>query len=133
MKKCYLEISILMVNFIGKCLLLRHCPKSPRPQSDYTTSNEVKESCNFSKSFRLKKIVLQCRLKNKKPVANAIKLLQACIYKSVNIGLFSMTSVAIRIVKFHMLMLVFIFKYQILQLSSISNMNLTILVTTNDV
>ena len=91
MKKCYLEISILMVNFIGKCLLLRHCPKSPRPQSDYTTSNEVKESCNFSKSFRLKKIVLQCRLKNKKPVANAIKLLQACIYKSVNIGLFLTT------------------------------------------
>ena len=28
-------------------------------------------------------------------VANAIKLLQACIYKSVNIGLFSTTLVAV--------------------------------------
>ena len=67
------------------------------------------------------------------PVANATKLLQACIYKSVNAGLFLTTSVAVRIVKFHMLKLVFTFKYQILQLSSISNMNLTILVATNDV
>ena len=39
------------------------------------------------------------------PVANAIKLLQACIYKSVNTGLFLTTSVAISIVKFMLLML----------------------------
>ena len=31
------------------------------------------------------------------PVANAIKLLQACIYRSVNTGLFLTTSVAISI------------------------------------
>ena len=67
------------------------------------------------------------------PVANAIKLLQACIYKSVNKGLFLTPSVAISIVKFQTLMIVFTFKYLILHLSSISNMNLTILVATSDV
>ena len=39
------------------------------------------------------------------PEANAIKLLQTCIYKSVNTGLFLASSVAISMVYFHMLML----------------------------
>ena len=39
------------------------------------------------------------------PVANAIKLLQACIYKSVNTGLFLKSLVATSIVKFMLLML----------------------------
>ena len=39
------------------------------------------------------------------PVPNAIKLLQACIYKSVNTGLFLISLVATCIVKFTMLML----------------------------
>ena len=39
------------------------------------------------------------------PVANAIKLLQACIYKSVNTGLFLTSLVATSIVKFMLLML----------------------------
>ena len=39
------------------------------------------------------------------PVANAIKLLQTCIYKSVNTGLFLISLVATIIVKFMLLML----------------------------
>ena len=39
------------------------------------------------------------------PVANAIKLLQACIYKSVNTGLFLTSLVATKIVKLMLLML----------------------------
>ena len=56
------------------------------------------------------------RKDRKPPVANAIKLFQACNYKSVNTGLFFSPSVAISIVYFHMLMRVFTLKYQILQL-----------------
>ena len=41
----------------------------------------------------------------KRPVANAIKLLQACIYKSVNTGLFLTSLVATSIAKFLLLML----------------------------
>ena len=39
------------------------------------------------------------------PVANVIKFLQACIYKSVNTGLFLSSLVATSIVKFILLML----------------------------
>ena len=39
------------------------------------------------------------------PVANAIKLLQACIYKSVNTGLFLTSLVATSTVKYMLLIL----------------------------
>ena len=45
------------------------------------------------------------RQKTPQPVANAIKLLQAYIYKSVNTGLFLTSLVATSIVKFMLLML----------------------------
>ena len=44
-----------------------------------------------------------------RPVANAIKVLQACIYKSVKTGPFFKSLFASRIVKFNMLMPVFTF------------------------
>ena len=48
--------------------------------------------------------------RNKQRVANAINVLQACIYKSVKTGLFLKSLIAPRVAKFNMLMLVFTFK-----------------------
>ena len=44
--------------------------------------------------------------RNQQPVANAINILQACIYKSVKTGLFLKAIIASHVVKFNMLMLV---------------------------
>ena len=63
--------------------------------------------------------------------ANAVKLLQACTYKSVNTGLFLTSLVATIIVKLNMLILVFTLYYKVLQLLSITKTNITILLATN--
>ena len=60
--------------------------------------------------------------------ANAVKLLQACIYKFVNTGLLLTSLVATSIVKFKMLIFVFTLYYKVLQLLSIT---ITILLATN--
>ena len=57
------------------------------------------------------KLVRKRRI-SKEPVTNAIKILQACIHKSVNTGLFLKSIIAPHVVKFNMLMPVFTFKYQ---------------------
>ena len=62
-----------------------------------------------------------------------MKLLQASIYNSVNIGFFATSILATSVVKFKILMLVFTFKYKILLVSSIGIMNLTKLMAASGV
>ena len=55
--------------------------------------------------------------------ADAMKVLEACIYNSVNIGLFLTSLVTTRIFKFSMFMLIFNYYYKILELLSIIMIN----------
>ena len=69
-----------------------------------STSSRGKRSTRFEiSSWREMNIVVIVGFIH--PVANAIKLLQACIYKSVNTGLILISLVATSIVKFILLML----------------------------
>ena len=65
------------------------------------------------------------------PVANAINVLQACIYKSVNIGLFLKSLVATNLVKFNKRMLVFTLKYEVLELTNMILLKSATLAATN--
>ena len=58
----------------------------------------VKHHCMAPNALRLEKEAPKAAALALSPVANAIKLLQACIYKSVNIGIFLTPSVAKSIV-----------------------------------
>ena len=69
----------------------------------------------------------------KPPVANAIKLLQACIYKSVKTGLFLTSLVATSVVKFMLLMNVSRSIWYLEVKTSINMWNYTILMVTDDV
>ena len=60
----------------------------------------------------------------RQPVANAINVLQACVYKSVNTGLFLKPLVA---KSFNKLMHIFSFKYKVLKLKSMILLILAIL------
>ena len=68
----------------------------------------------------------------KHPVANAIKVLMACIYKSVNIGLFLKSPVAASIFKFVFLLLESLSALYVKVNTIKSVMNLTILAATSD-
>ena len=81
----------------------------------------------LASSLKVSLLFLRC------PVPNAIKLLQACIYKSVKTGLFLTSLVATCIVKFTMLMLDSeSIRYWTLK-TSIKMGNLAILVATSNV
>ena len=104
----------------------------PRPESDWIELRMVLSSrdkvgvCNLgfpANGFSWKK---NCQIVA--PVANAMKVLQAWIYKYANTGLF----LNALIVKFNVLMLVFTFRYEVLKLSSTSIINLTILEASSD-
>ena len=57
------------------------------------------------------------------PLAQAINIFQACIYKSVKTGLFLKSNVAPRLVKFNMLLPVFTFKYHVFLQKSVTLWN----------
>ena len=67
------------------------------------------------------------------PVVNAIKVLQACIYKSVKTGLFLTSLPTTSIVKFMMLLLESLGIWYLKVKASINEWNKTILVATDDV
>ena len=78
------------------------------------------ESSQVIEAIKSRKAKQQAQTANREaegshPVTNAIKVLQACIYKSVKRGLFLKSIIVPHVVKFNMLMLVFTFKHQVLQ------------------
>ena len=92
----YLE----MKNCIHRDLAARNClvgDSNVVKISDFGMSREEEE---YTVSDGLKQV-----RKRSRPVANAIKLLQAYIYKSVNTGLFLISLVATSITKFMLLIL----------------------------